>query len=165
MSRKLSAVVSAAITFVIFALLPSYVPSLIPPQYSEMIAQTGIDLAGFTNQISMIGVIIATLTLVKGFVPPSSPIYILASIGSSGVTLAFTIITLSLGNLEELGNLGLTTLTLDVEGGVNTAVIDMRFFFQLTALTVVLSIIHSILEFSDARKESRVREVPRIDQG
>jgi hypothetical protein len=150
MRLKTGAVISAAITLLIFTVLPLYAPSQIPPEFTELLAEAGISLTGFLNQIAMIGVVIAALTLAKGFVEVSSPVYLLASIGSSVVMLAFTVITLSLG---DLGNLGVTTVAMDIEGAVNTAVVDLRFFLQLATLSVGLQIIHSILEFMEARKE------------
>ncbi|MCW3978137.1 MAG: hypothetical protein NWF12_00190, partial [Candidatus Bathyarchaeota archaeon] len=134
----------------IFTVLPLYAPSQIPPEFTELLAEAGISLTGFLNQIAMIGVVIAALTLAKGFVEVSSPVYLLASIGSSVVMLAFTVITLSFG---DLGNLGVTTVAMDIEGAVNTAVVDLRFFLQLATLSVGLQIIHSFLEFTEARKE------------
>ena len=150
MRIKTGAVISAAITLLIFTVLPLYAPSQIPPEFTELLAEAGISLTGFLNQIAMIGVVIAALTLAKGFVEASSPVYLLASIGSSVVMLAVTVITLSLGDLS---NLGVTTVTMDIEGAVSTAVVDLRFFVQLAALSVGLQIIHAFLEFMEARKE------------
>jgi len=150
MRIKTGPVISAAITLLIFTVLPLYAQGQIPPEVTELLAEAGISMTGFLNQIAMIGVVIAALTLAKAFVEASSPVYLLASIGSSVVMLAFTVITLSLG---DLGNLGVTTVTMDIEEAVNTAVVDLRFFLQLAALSVGLQIIHSILEFMEARKE------------
>lgn len=151
MSGRTGAIISAIITLVVFVVLPLYAPSVIPPELESPLSQAGINLKAFLNQIAMIGVVIAALALVKGFVEASSPIYLLASIGSSVVMLAFTAITLSLG---DMGNLGVTTVTMDIEGAVNTAVVDLRFFVQLAALSVGLQIIHSFLEFMEARREA-----------
>ena len=153
MSRRTSAIISAAITLIIFTVLPLYAPSLIPPEYIDMVSELGIDIIQFANEIAMIGGVIAVLTLVKGFVQPSSVFYLLASVALSGVTLFFTIVTVSLGRFEDLANLGMTTITLEVPGALNTMTLDFRLFVWITAATVALKIVESFLEYADARKQ------------
>ena len=150
MNRKVMAVVSAAISLLIFTVLPIYASSMIPQELEAVLAETGFDPTGFTNQISMIGVVTAALALVKGFVAASSPLYLVASIASSGVTLALTVVTLSLGDWSKMG---ITTISMDIEGMMNTTVIDLRLFVQLAALSVGLQIVYSIWEFMEAKKE------------
>ena len=118
-------------------------------------------MVAFSNEIATIGGLIAALTLVKGFVEPSSVLYLLASIISSGVTLFLTVVTVSLGRFEELGNLGLTTMTMEVQGTLNTMTLDFRVFIWITVATVGLKIVESFLEFSDARKDSKNSEAPQ----
>ena len=160
MSKKSGALVSAAITLLIFTVIPLMAPIYLPPSTLEMIAQTGIEVSSFVNQLAIMGITVAGLTLVKGFVAPSSPIYLLAALASSGVTFAFTVVTLSLGRFEELGNLGLTTMNVEVLGSVNTIVLDFRLFVQLTALTVALRIVEAVFAFIEARKELTRTETP-----
>lgn len=150
MKVRYGAVISAVITLLVFTVLPLYAPSRLPREVGDLLSRAGISLTGFVNQIAVIGVVIAALTLAKGLVDATSPVYLLATIGSSAATLVFTLITLGLG---DIGGMGVTTITMDIEGAVNTAVVDLRFFIQLAALTVGLQIIQSILEFSEARKE------------
>jgi hypothetical protein len=161
MSRRTSAIISAAITLIIFTVLPLYAPSLIPPEYVDMVAEFGIDIVQFTSEIAMIGGVITVLTLVKGFVEPSSVLYLLASIAMSGVTLFFTVVTVSLGRLDELANLGLTTITMEVQGTLNTMTLDFRVFIWITVATVTLKIIEAFLEFSDARKQMKTVDAPQ----
>lgn len=161
MSRRTSAIISAAITLVIFTVLPLYAPSLIPPEYVDMVAEFGIDIVQFTSEIAMIGGVITVLTLVKGFVEPSSVLYLLASIAMSGVTLFFTVVTVSLGRLDELANLGLTTITMEVQGTLNTMTLDFRVFIWVTVATVALKIIEAFLEFTDARKQMKTVDAPQ----
>ncbi len=161
MSRRTSAIISAAITLIIFTVLPLYAPSLIPPEYVDMVAEFGIDVVQFTSEIAMIGGVITVLTLVKGFVEPSSVLYLLASITMSGVTLFFTVVTVSLGRLDELANLGLTTITMEVQGTLNTMTLDFRVFIWITVATVTLKIIEAFLEFSDARKQMKTVDAPQ----
>ncbi len=153
MSRRTNAIISAAITLIIFTVLPLYAPNLIPPEYIDMVSEFGIDIIQFANEIAMIGGVIAALTLVKGFVQPSSVFYLLASVASSGVTLFLTIVTVSLGRFEDLANLGMTTITMEVPGALNTMTLDFRLFVWITAATVALKIVESFLEYADARKQ------------
>jgi hypothetical protein len=158
MSKSTDALISAAITLLIFTVVPLMAPSRLPPSYLETLAQTGIEVSSFVNQIAIMGVAVAALTLVKGFVVPSSPLYLLAALASSGLTFAFTAVTLSIGRLEELGNLGLTSMTLEVQGSVNVITLDFRLFIQLTALTVALKMVEALFAFMEARKELKVPE-------
>ncbi|MGD2200040.1 MAG: hypothetical protein PVJ38_00235 [Candidatus Bathyarchaeota archaeon] len=160
MSRRSSAIISATITLIIFTVLPLYVPSLLPPQYLEKVAEFGIDIGQFTTQIAVIGGVVALLTLVKGFVALHSPIYLLAALASSVVTLFFTVTAVSLGRLDELGNLGLTSITVDVEGSLNHIVLDFRIFVQLTAVGVILKMIETVLTFMEARQEKALSQSP-----
>jgi uracil DNA glycosylase len=156
MSRRTSAIISTAITLIVFTVLPLYAPSLIPPEYIDMVSEFGIDIIQFANEIAMLGGVIAVLTLVKGFVQPSSVFYLLASVASSGVTLFFTIVTVSLGRFEDLANLGMTTITMEVQGALNTMSLDFRLFVWITTATVALKIVESFLKYADARKQKAV---------
>ena len=160
MSNKTGALISAAFTLLIFTVIPLMAPSYLPPSTLETIAQTGIDVPSFVNQLAIMGVAIAGLTLVKGFFAPSSSIYLLAALASSGATFAFTVVTLSLGRFEELGNLGLTAMNVEVQGSINAIVLDFRFFVQLTALTVALKMVEAVFAFIEARKELARTEPP-----
>jgi hypothetical protein len=150
MSRKASAVLSALITLVIFVGLPLYAPSQIPEEYFEMFSETGVDVNAFIYQIATIGLVASVLTLVKGFVPMTSYIYLLASLSSNAMTLYFNLVTFSVGDLAKLGQL---TVTTDIPGGVNTMLLDMRLFIQLAFLAVGLQVIYTVMEFINARNE------------
>jgi len=160
MSKKSGALISAAITLLIFTVIPLMAPRSLPPSYMETLARTGIDVPSFVNQLAIMGVAVAALTLVKGFVVPSSPIYLLAALASSGLTFAFTVVTLSFGRLEELGNLGLTTMSMEVQGNFNAITLNFRLFVQLTALTVALRMVEAVFAFIEARKEAKASEPP-----
>lgn len=165
MSGRTGALVSAAITLLIFTVIPLMTPRYLPPSYMETLAQTGIDIPSFVNQLAIMGVAVAALTLVKGFVAPVSPLYLLAALASSGLTFAFTVVTLSFGRLEELGNLGLTTMTVEVQGSVNAITLDFRFLVQLTALTVALRMVEAVFAYLEARKEVKMPEPSNAPAG
>ena len=88
--------------------------------------------------------------------------HLLAALASSGLTFAFTVVTLSLGKLEELGNLGLTSMTMEVQGSVNVITLDFRLFVQLTALTVALRMVEAVFAYLEARKEAKMSEPPTV---
>ena len=150
MSRRTSAVLSALFTLVIFVGLPLYAPSQIPEEYFEMFSETGVDLNAFIYQIAAIGLVASALTLVKGFVPMSSYIYLLASLSSNAMMLYFNLVTFSVGDLAKLGQV---TVVTEIPGGVNTMLLDMRLFIQLAFLAVGLQVIYTVLEFINARRE------------
>ena len=156
MSRKTGAVISAVITLAIFVVLPLYLPDLLPPDMMLMVSNMGFDLEGLLSQIATIGVVMALITLLKGFVERTSVAYLILSAGSSIVTLMIIIQSVGLGDMQSMG---VTTVSLEVEGGVNTAVIDMRLFVQLAIVLVALQILQSILEFRDARVEEGRRQL------
>ena len=150
MSRRTSAVLSALFTLVIFVGLPLYAPSQIPEEYFEMFSETGVDVNAFIYQIAAIGLVASALTLVKGFVPMKSYIYLLASLSSNAMTLYFNLVTFSVGDLAKLGQV---TVVTEIPGGVNTMLLDMRLFIQLAFLAVGLQVIYTVLEFINARRE------------
>ena len=150
MSRRSSAVLSALFTLVLFVGLPLYAPSQIPEEYFEMFSETVVNLNAFIYQIATIGLVASVLTLVKGFVPMSSYIYLLASLSSNAMMLYFNLVTFSVGDLAKLGQV---TVVTEIPGGVNTMLLDMRLFIQLAFLAVGLQVIYTVLEFINARKE------------
>jgi len=160
-SRRLQSVISTALTLILFTVLPICAANQLPSGLELLLSQAGIDLTNLTNQMAMIGVFIAVVTLVKGFVEEASPLYLLASIASSVVTLAFTLVTLGVGDLTSMG---ISTITIDVEGGFNTMILDFRLFIQLAVLSVALQIAHSVLQFMEARQKSKIERTQTIPQ-
>jgi hypothetical protein len=155
MSRRTSAILSAAITLTVFTVLPLYLPEHLPQDMMLMVSKMGFDIDGLLSQIATIGVIMAMITLLKGFVERTSVVYLILSAGSSVVTLLIIMESVGLGDVQSLG---VTTISLEVEGGVNTAVIDMRLFVQLAIALVALQIVQSILEFRDTRREESQKQ-------
>ncbi len=161
MSRRIESVISTILTIIIFTVLPLYFPNQLPGELEVLLSQAGIDLTNLTNQMALMGVFIAVVTLVKGFVEEASPLYLLASVASSLVTLAFTLVTLGVGDLT---NMGISTITIDVEGGINTMILDFSLFIQLAVLSIALQIAHSILQFREARKKNEIEREQTIPQ-
>ena len=156
MNNRSSSMISAVVTLFIFTIIPLLAPNYLPHQYLDYAARIGIDVFSFANQLAIMGIAVAILTLLKGFVAPSSPIYLITVLVSSGLTFAFTLVTVSLGRIEELGSLGLTTMSVEVQGSINAIVLDFRFLLQLAALSVILRMIEAVFAFIEAKKESSV---------
>jgi len=150
MSRRSSAVLSALLTLVIFVGLPLYAPSQIPEEYFEMFSESGFDLNVFVYQIAAIGLVASILTLVKGFASKASYIYLLAALSSNAMMLYFNLVTFSVGDVTKLGQV---TITTEIPGGVNTMLLDMSLFIQLSFVVVGLQVIYTLLDFINARKE------------
>lgn len=148
MKVRTGAILSAVLTFVVFVVLPLIIPSLLPPELMAPISQIGFDLTGLLNETAIIGVIVSILALAKGFVDKPSPLYPALSTASNVVWLVFSLLIMGLGQIETFG---VTEFSFEIEGAVNTLVLDMGLFVYIAVITVGLKIIHSILEFLDAR--------------
>lgn len=145
------AVISAGITLILFVGVPYMLPQYLPTDIMQSVVDSGFDLSGFLNQIMLIGGLTAALTLLKGFVDESSVISLLVSIAQNLSTIAFTVILLGAGNIASLG---ITELTVDMEGLTSVIRMDMRIFIYFTLLTVALKVVKSYLEWNEARIES-----------
>ncbi len=137
------AIISAAITLILFVGIPYMLPQYLP----ENIMQSVVD-SGFLNQIMLIGAVTAVLTLIKGFVEDSSVVSLLVSVAQNLSTVAFTVILLGAGNIASLG---ITEMTIELEGLTSVIVMDLRVFIYFTLLTVALRVIKSYLEWNEAR--------------
>ncbi len=145
------AIISAAITLVLFVGIPYMLPQYLPENILQSVVDSGFDLDGFLTQIMMIGAVTAALTLVKGFVDEASVIFLLVSIAQNVSTIAFTVILLGAGNIASLG---ITEMNIELEGLTSVIVMDLRVFIYFTLLTVALKVIKSYLEWNEARIES-----------
>lgn len=142
------AIISAAITLIIFVGVPYILPQYLPENIMQSVVDSGFDLSGFLNQIMLIGALTAALTLVKGFVDEASVISLLVSVAQNVSTIAFTVILLGAGNIASLG---ITEMNIEVEGLTSVIVMDLRVFIYFTLLTVALRVIKSYLEWNEAR--------------
>jgi hypothetical protein len=107
-------------------------------------------MQSFINQIMIIGVITAALTLVKGFVGKASIISLLVSVAQNLASLVFTVVLLGVG---DIGSLGLTSFTVSLENITSYIVMDLRAFIYFTVLVVGLRVVEAYLKWSEARAE------------
>ncbi len=151
MASKIGAVISALITLILFVGIPYMLPEYIPPDLAVQIEQSGFDLAAFTNQVMMIGVVTAALTLVGGFVDPISIVALLVKLAQAGFSLILIIVFLGAGNLT---NLGYTEFEVAVEGVHNLIAMDLSVFVYVSIATILLKMVQVYLEWNEARIES-----------
>jgi len=154
------AVLSAVLTFAAFVVLPLALPSLLPPELMAAITQVEFDFSGLLNEMAIIGVALSVLALAKGFVNRTSPLYPALSAFSNVIWLVFSLLVIGLG---QIGTLGVTELSFEVGGGVNTIVFDMSMFAYIAVITVGLKIVHSILEFLDARSTTKAQRKEQVE--
>ena len=151
MASKIGVVISAAITLILFVGIPYMLPKYIPPEIAAQIAQSGFDLATFTNQVMMIGVVTAAMTIVGGFVDPTSMITLLVKLTQAGFSLILIVVFLGAGNLTSLGY---TEFEVAVEGVHNIIAIDLRVFVYVSIATIFLKMVQIYLEWNDAKIEA-----------
>ncbi len=149
--NTVGAVISAAITLILFVGVPYMLPEYLPPDMMQMVVDSGFDLSGFLNQVMLIGGLTAVFTLVKGFVDEASIVSLIINIAQNVSTIAFTVILLGAGDYSTLG---ITQLPFDVEGLSGFIKMDMRIFIYFTFVTVALKVIKSYLEWNEARIEA-----------
>ena len=149
-NEKIGAIIGALITLILFVGVPYLLPTYIPADIAELLAQSGFEMQSFINQIMIIGVITAALTLVKGFVGKASIISLLVSVAQNLASLVFTVVLLGVG---DIGSLGLTSFTVSLENITSYIVMDLRAFIYFTVLVVGLRVVEAYLKWSEARAE------------
>ncbi len=151
MASKTGAIISALITLVIFVGIPYMLPSYIPADLLAQVESSGFDLAGFTNQIMIIGAVTAGLTLGVGFVNPSSVLSLILRIAQAGLSLIFIVVFLGAGNIASLGY---SEFDIAVEGLTSSIAMDLRVFVYLSIATILLKVVQVYLEWNEERIEA-----------
>ncbi len=147
--RKRS-VVFAVLILVIFTILPLYAPSMMPQEYLRAFSSQGFDLVGLLSKVAFIGLVMSILVLLKGFFEKTSAIYLALSIVSTVFWLLIVFFALGVGKME---NLGLTVISSEAGGVLNTLIFDIRLFAYLAIVITGLKIVHSILKFKEAKSK------------
>lgn len=154
MRIRAGAIASAVITLAIFTVLPLALPVLLPPVLIDAISLMGFKLSSLLNEVAIMGVGLSAIALASGLVEKTSPAYPVFSAVSNVGWLIFSLLIIGLG---QIGTLGITKLSFEVPGGVNTVVFDMQLFVYIAVTAVGLKITHSVLEFLAARSTARAR--------
>jgi hypothetical protein len=96
--------------------------------------QRGFELNNFTEQIMIIGLIMAVLTIFRGFSNPPSIITLFLNIKYTGFSLVLIVVFLGTGNIMSLG---LTELEVAVEGVQSSLIMDLRVFVYISIVTIL----------------------------
>jgi hypothetical protein len=148
--RTQNAIIAASFSLLIFVGLPLVLQHYIPTHFVLLLAKIGLDLQRVINQIMLIGVLTAVITLTKGFIPETSFFFLIISISRKMLTIIFMIILLGAGNLTSLG---LTTLNLEIENSTHSITLNYQLFLYITFLLVILKVFQSYHEWSEMKKE------------
>jgi hypothetical protein len=151
MASKVGSLISAAITLILFVGIPYLLPSYVPADLMAQVEQSGFDVPGFINQIMMIGVVTAALTLIGGFVDPTSIISLLAKLAQAGFSLVLIVLFLGAGNIASLGY---TQFDVAMQGVQSSISMDLRVFVYISIATILLKMVQVYLEWNEARIEA-----------
>ncbi len=150
-TKKVRPVISAIITLLLFVVVPYMLPEYIPPDINQLVAESGIDLDWFLNEIMVVGAVTAAISLVKGFAGKTTSIWLLASLAQNASSLVFTLILLGAGDILSLG---VVEFTMNMEKATNYITMNMRVLVYLSIEVVALSMIRSYLLWREARIEA-----------
>ena len=150
-TKNIRPVVSAIITLILFVVVPYMLPEYLPPDVNQLIAESGIDLDWFLNEIMLVGAVTAAITLVKGLAGKTSTVWLLASLAQNVSSLVFTLILLGAGDIMSLG---VVELTMYAGNATNYITVNMRVLIYLSIEVVALSMIRSYLRWREARVEA-----------
>jgi hypothetical protein len=141
-------IISALITLILFVGIPYMLPNYIPPDLLSQLELSGFDLAGFSSQVMMIGVVTAVITIIGGFVNPTSLIALLVKITQACFSLILIVVFLGAGDIM---NLGYTQFDVVAEGVKNSITMDLRVFVFFSIFTIILRVIKVYFEWKEAR--------------
>jgi len=138
MKVNIKSIIFTVLTFIILVVFPLAVQKVIPLQFLEFLITPEFNLPDLLNKIALMGFAMTMITLLKGFTDKVSVANLALSIILNLFWLLFTFFTLSLGRIE---NLGLTSISFETIGILNTVIFDLRLFIYLTTLLMVLKIV------------------------
>ena len=150
MAKRLEAIFSAVITLILFVGIPYILPNYIPEDLAVQIEQSGFNLDSFSNQIMIIGAITAGLTILSGFVDPTSILALLVNLAQACSSLIFIIVLLGVGNVA---GLGYTEFEFAMQGIQSKILMDLRVFVYISIVTIVLKMIQVYLKWNETRIE------------
>ena len=149
--RSIISIVSAGFLLILFVGIPYMVQTSMLPQFGPILSKAGLDINGLIHQIMIFGIIIASLTLVKGFISETSIMALIISIAQKTFMIIITVILLGVGSLSSIG---ITKMDMEIENSFHTITMDFRPFLYFTFLLVSLKVILSYLEWIEIRKKN-----------
>jgi len=150
MAKRSEAVISAVITLILFVGIPYILPNYIPGDLIVQMEQSGFNLDSFSNQIMLIGAVTAGLTLLSGFVDPTSHIALIVNLAQTCSSLIFMVMLLGVGNIT---GLGYSEFGFSVQGIQSNISMDLRLFVNISILTILLKMIQVYLNWNETRIE------------
>jgi hypothetical protein len=129
MAKRLDAIISAVVTLILFVGIPYILPNYIPEDLAVQIEQSGFNLDSFSNQMMIIGAVTAGLTLLAGFVDPTTIIALLVNLAQACSSLIFIILLLGVGNIT---GLGYTEFEFAMQGIQSKISMDLRVFVYIS---------------------------------
>lgn len=142
--RTQNSIIKASFTLLIFVGLPFVLQRYIPTHFVLLFSKMGLDLHRVINQIMLIGVLVAVISLTKGFISETSLFFLIISISRKMLTILIMIILLGAGNLTSLG---LTTLNLEIENSKHFITLNYQLFLYITFLLVILKVLQSYYDW------------------
>jgi hypothetical protein len=155
MKLKLSAVASTLLVFIVLVALPLAAIRYVPTEILSSIQQAGFDIQLFATETAILGLVVASITLIKGIVEPTSVTYLILSLVSSGFGLIFALIVLGVGNIADLG---LTRFQVSNERMSAFIRIDLRIFIWITFAAVLLQMVQNVYEWREVRADQAASE-------
>ena len=153
MNRRVKAVLIAALTFIVFTVIPLIIPSFLPGELLAMISTSSIDIISLINEIAIVGVALTVIAFVKALFDEASPINLIASVVSNLMWLLLAFLFLGFGSIERLGVVEVTSRG---PQSTNTAIVDIRLFVYLALVGTALKVAQSVLKFRQARKAKKL---------
>lgn len=144
--KELKAVLGAALLVVVMVVLPRMRLDSLP---SEFLAPYG-SAEVIINFLTVIGLILATLYVLKTLTSKSSPVNLVASIGAELTTFYSVLFFIGFGDPANFGRVEkMISMGADI-----TLISDFRIFIQLLAVLLVIDVVLSLLEFNNSRSRN-----------
>ncbi|MGD0803776.1 MAG: hypothetical protein ABSA11_06865 [Candidatus Bathyarchaeia archaeon] len=153
MTVRWSEAAAVLLTFLGLVALPLIAIQLVPAQTLDQLKVTGLDIQDFLMQTAVLGLIISVITLVKAIIRRTSIAYLVFSVSSDLISLAFALLVIGVGNV---GSLGYSSFKFMQEKVVTEIVLDLRVFIWLSVGVVAISVLQSVVKFREMRSEITV---------
>jgi len=150
-ASKIKAIISTAITLILFVGIPYMAPTMIPEELLAQVEASGFNLSEVINQIMIIGAFTAALTLIGGFVDQTSVVSLLVKLAQTGTSLLFVLLLLGAGNLSSLGYV---QFEVDLGEVTSSVAMDLSAFVYISVGVILLKVIQIFLEWREARIEA-----------
>jgi len=141
------------LTFLGLVALPLIAIQLVPAQTLDQLKVTGLDIQDFLMQTAVLGLIISVIALVKAIIRRTSIAYLVFSVSSDLISLAFALLVIGVGNV---GSLGYSSFKFMQGKVVTEIVLDLRVFIWLSVGVVAISVLQSVVKFREMRSEITV---------